>query len=83
MYRLTLSSVASRVRVMTSSSSPVLTGTTSVCRSPLEKATIRSVTRFTGREMDRASRRTSRMETTRKTRVERMATSIAPLMKWL
>ena len=48
---------------MTSSSSPVSTGSTSVCRSPPERATIRSVTRFTGREMDRAKRRISRMET--------------------
>ena len=83
MYRLTLSSVASRVRVMTSSSSPVLTGTTSVCRSPLEKATIRSVTRFTGWEMDRANRRISRTEMINPAKVARIEISMAQLIKWL
>ena len=68
---------------MTSSSSPVLRRVTSVCRSPLEKATMRSVTRFTGREMDRARRRTRSMEMTSTAMVARTATSIAALIKWL
>ena len=83
MYRFMLSRVASRVCVMTSSSSPVSTGSTSVCRSPPERATIRSVTRFTGREMDRAKRRISRMEAASPTRVAMTDRAIAQLMKWL
>ena len=34
-------------------------------------------------EMERAGRSTSSMETTRTAMVDRMATNIAPLMKWL
>ena len=73
----------SRVCVMTSSSSPVQTGSTSVCRSPLERATIRSVTRFTGREMERANRRIRSTETIRPARVAKTEISMAPLIKWL
>ena len=83
MYRFTLSTVASSVQVITSSSSPVETGITSVCRSPLERATIRSVTLFTGWEMERARRRTSRIETTRTASVARTDTSMAPLIRLL
>ena len=65
---------------MTSSSSPVLTGVTSVCRSPLDRATIRSVTHFTGWEMERANRRINTMEITSPARVAKIDTSMAPLM---
>ena len=83
MYRLTLSRVASRVWVMTSNSSPVWTANTSVCRSPSASATIRSVTHFTGWEMERANRRIISTEIIRPARVARMETSMAPLITWL
>ena len=83
MYRFTLASVASSVFVITSSSSPVFRESTSVCRSPSERATIRSVTRLTGWEMDRAKRRIINMETARPARVAKTDTVIAQLIKWL
>ncbi len=49
-------------------------------KSPSERATIRLVTLFTGREMELARRRTSRIDTTNTARVHRMATSIARLI---
>ena len=75
-----LSTVALSVQVKTSSSSPERTWTTSVWRSPLDRATMRSVTLFTGWEMDRARRSTTKMDRASTSRVDSTATSMAPLI---
>ncbi len=48
----------------------------------VEGSIIRPVTRFTGREMERANRRISNTEIVRPTRAAKTENSMAPLIKW-
>ena len=73
--------MSANVYVNTSNSSLERTGTTFVCKSPSERATIRLVTFFTGREIDRANCKTSKIEINITTNVDNIATIIAALIK--